>query len=83
MLLKLRKNARLDQSNKQLLILSKYEPKLADALLEEGQHFWDSTFYFVDDLKKVESSLQDGMFDYLYAPLEKMSLIDKRLFEFL
>lgn len=83
MLLKLRKNARLDDKNKQLLIFSDYDPDLAVNLLAEGEKFWDCTFYFVSDLRKVEWGLKNEMFDYLYAPLEKMAMVDKRLFKFL
>lgn len=83
MLLKLRKEARLKNNNKHLLILSEYEPELAQRLFDEGEHFWDSTLYFVKDLSTVEWAIKNGMFDYLYAPLEKMGLVDKRFFTFL
>lgn len=83
MLLKLRKNARLDDRNKKILVLSAYDSKLADNLFENSEHFFDSTFCFVDDLKKVEWPLRNEMFDYLYAPLEKIGFIDKRFLKFL
>ena len=83
MLLKLKNESRLDQKNKQVLILSEYDPGLADKLFSEGESFWDSTLVFVDDLKKVEWSVRNGVFDYLYAPLEKIRFIDKRFFTIL
>lgn len=83
MLLKLNRNARLDKKNKSFLILSEYDPELVEKLFAEGSHFWDSSLFFVDDLKKVEWAAENEMFDYLYAPLEKISLIDKRFFKFL
>lgn len=83
MILKLRKDTSLSKKRKQFLVLSSYDDELADKLFNEGEHFWDSTLYFIDDLKKVEWSIENGMFDYLYAPLEKMALIDRRVFKFL
>ena len=83
MLLKLREDARLDKDHKQLLVLSEYDPALAQTLLDEGSHFWGTTFYFVRDLSEVQYAIEAEMFDYLYAPLEKIGMIDRRLFKYI
>lgn len=83
MLLKLKGQASLDQKGKHILVLSAYDPSLADNLLAKGEEFWDSSFFFMDDPSKVQWALDNGLFDYLYAPLEKIGLLDKRFLKFL
>ncbi len=83
MLIRLRNGAKLEDRNKKLLILSKFDKEIVDRLFEHDESFWDATLCFVDDLRKVKWELKCGVFDYLYTPLEKTRLIDKRLFRFL
>lgn len=83
MLLKLGARSWLGKKRKQILVLSEYDPALVDRLLAENEVFRDSSFFFVPNPSEVKRAIDWEMFDYLYAPLEKISMIDKRLFKFL
>ncbi|MCO4756224.1 MAG: hypothetical protein KC478_17205 [Bacteriovoracaceae bacterium] len=83
MLIRLRKNAKLEDRKKKLLVFADFDSELVDRLFDYDESFWDATLCFVDDLRKVKWELDNGMFDYLYTPLEKTGLVDKRLFRFL
>ena len=83
MLIKLRNGVKLDDEKKTLLVLSNYNNEVSDLLMEQDKSFWNSTICFVDSLEKIRWELQNGLYDYLYIPLNKLHLVDRRLFNIL
>ena len=83
MLIRLRNSVSLEDENKTLLVLGTYSKSTSARILEQDKSFRNSTICFVDDLSKVKWELQNGIFDFLYIPLNKAHLIDKRMFRFL